>query len=112
MGPTAMILVRILIAKITDMRRLMSTLRAVPIRADQAGWNCVEWLKEALKSFTEDGKVLCTSVTDWKAVRDIAMNYVEQKRAEHRFDEKAMEGQFDVEKVSTYDLLKDIETIS
>ena len=82
--------------------RLEDILRNAPIRGNQDGWNCVEWVKEALSILTEDRKCLGTRVTDWQLVRDTAMNYVQPKKEHHRFDGK---GNFDTSKVATYDLI-------
>jgi hypothetical protein len=87
-----MLLVRIMIGKIKDIVRLRSILRNTPIRAGQTDynhWNCVEWLKEALRLIQGDGKTLGTSVTNWTSVRDTAMWYVYKMKKEHRFDGKA-----------------------
>ncbi|KAI1824292.1 hypothetical protein F4861DRAFT_539175 [Xylaria intraflava] len=97
------------------MDRLVSVLEGVPVREPEPGWNCVEWVKEALmrleKDEEKDEKALGTSVLGWQAVRDAAMWYVEEKAAEHRFDGKAEAGQFDTRKVATYDLVEETETI-
>ncbi len=37
MAPTAMILVRVVVGKIEDMRRLTAIMEGVPIRGDQPG---------------------------------------------------------------------------
>lgn len=108
---SAMILVRVLVAKIENMERLASVLQSVPIRGSEPRWNCVEWVKEALEMLRKDGKVLGTSALGWQTVRDTAMWYVEKKAAQHRFDGKAKPGQFDDTKVATYDLLEGKETM-
>ena len=41
-GPTAIILVRILIGKVENIDRLVSVLQSVPIKGDEPGWNCVK----------------------------------------------------------------------
>ncbi|KAB5575995.1 hypothetical protein GE09DRAFT_611771 [Coniochaeta sp. 2T2.1] len=105
MLPTAMILVRVVVGKIEDNARLISIMESVPVRGNQPGWNCVEWLKEALELLGKDKKALGTSVTDWKTVRDGCMQYVQTKAAQHRFDGQAP-GKFDDSKVATYDLLE------
>lgn len=110
MGPTRMILVRIMVGKIENMSRLTSITESVPIRGNKPGWNCVEWLKEALELLGNDKEALGTSETDWQTVRNAAMEYVEMKAAQHRFDGKAKPGQFDESKVATYDLLEKTET--
>lgn len=106
-----MILVRIQVAKVTDMRSLEGMLRSVPVRGGQPGWNCVEWVKEALAILQNGNKALGSSVLDWVTVRDTAMWYVEKKSREHRFDGLAAPGQFDTSKVSTYDLLEGKELV-
>ncbi|KAH6628525.1 hypothetical protein F5144DRAFT_579284 [Chaetomium tenue] len=111
MEASAMALVRVLVAKITNMDRLVSALQSVPVRGSEPQWNRVEWVKEALEILQRDGKAVGTSVLGWHAVRDAAMQFVEKKAAEHRFDGRAEPGQFDISKVATYDLLEGEETI-
>lgn len=106
---TSMILVRVMIAKVKNRDRLISILRNVPIRPDVPGWNCVEWLKEALELLENDGKALGTRVTEWRTVRNAAMDYCQRKKDEHRFDGEA---QFDMTIVPTYDLLERGETMA
>lgn len=107
MNPTAMILVRIMIGKVTSMERVMAVLRGVPIRDNQSGWNCVWWVKEALDMLRQEGRALSrTSVTGWARVRATAIWYVKSKEREHRFDGGAPPGLFDMDRVATYSLLK------
>lgn len=87
MAPTPRLRIRVMIRKINDKQRLMSVLRNTPVRGEGSGWNCVEWLKEALEFVERDDVALRTSVTDWKTVRDAAMWYVEYKHGQGRFDE-------------------------
>ncbi|KAK4197067.1 hypothetical protein QBC40DRAFT_334422, partial [Triangularia verruculosa] len=108
---TLMILVRIRVAKIKSMARLEQVLRGVPIRAGQPGWNCVEWVREALSALARDGKALGSSRIDWQTVRNKAMQYVQQKAAQHRFDGRARPGQFNPRVVPTFDLLEEREVI-
>jgi hypothetical protein len=105
---TSMLLVRVMIGKVESKDRLVSTLRKVPIRQEQAGWNCVGWVKEALEALNADGRALGTSVTEWQAVRNGAMWYVQKKKDEHRFDGQ---GSFDMRLAATYDLLDGKETV-
>ncbi|KAF4987522.1 hypothetical protein FDECE_15397 [Fusarium decemcellulare] len=111
MAPTAMILVRVMVAKIKNRDRVLSILRGLPIRGGEAGWNCVAWVKEALEALQRDGKALGTSRVDWETVRDAAMQYAREKEAAHRFDGQAGSGQFDVRKVPTWDLLTGREAV-
>lgn len=103
MAPTAMILVRVVVAKVVDIERLRAILRGVPVRLDQPGWNCVAWVKEALQALYRDGRTLGTAVSSWDEVRDAAMQYVDQKKREHRFDGQ---GTFDPYRVATLDMLE------
>ncbi|KAK1988415.1 hypothetical protein LZ30DRAFT_20775 [Colletotrichum cereale] len=102
MAPTSMLLIRVVIAKIKDMRRLQSIFENRPLRPEVEGWNCVGWVKEGLEAVLRDGNALGTSVVDWKSVRDIAMWYVEKKKAEHRF---AGASHYDHSKAPTWDML-------
>lgn len=111
MTQTFLMLVRILIAKVVSRRRLISVLETVPIRQGEAGWNCVEWVKEALAAMVADGKVLGTSVTRWRTVREASMRYAERKIAEGRFDSRTPAGGFDAwDPVATYDLIAGVES--
>ncbi|KAG8664899.1 uncharacterized protein FPOAC1_012876 [Fusarium poae] len=108
---TLMILVRIQVAKVKSMERLEIILRSVPVRGEQEGWNCFEWVREALATLKNDSKALGTSVLDWATLRDTAMSYVQEKGMKHRFDGQAAPGQFDTSRVSTYDLLEGKELV-
>jgi hypothetical protein len=105
---SATLLVRIMIAKITDDKRLEQILRAIPIRAEVEGWNCVYWVKEALEALQADGKVVGTSVLDWQKVRDRAMSFIEAKEKAGRW---RAEGNYDMERAATWDLIEDKEVI-
>ena len=105
---TNMLLVRVLIGKIERKDLLRSVLEGVPIKQGVPGWNCVIWVQEALEALDANSKVLGTSVVDWQTVRDTTMEYVERKKAEHRFDGL---GNFDTKKAPTYDMLENKETI-
>ncbi|KAK6825583.1 hypothetical protein PG987_013077 [Apiospora arundinis] len=64
MAPTSMQLVRILVGKVKNMSRLRAILDATPVRPEVRGWNCVEWVREALSAAIRDGQALGTSVGD------------------------------------------------
>ncbi|KJZ76624.1 hypothetical protein HIM_03960 [Hirsutella minnesotensis 3608] len=112
LAPTGMILVRVLVAKVKNRKRLVSILQSVPVRGGQPGWNCVGWVKEALELAQKDGKALRTAVVDWQTVRDAAMRYALDKEAAHRFDGKAEPGEFNMAKVPTWNLLKGSESVA
>lgn len=107
MMPIEMILVRIVLAKIENRVNLAQVLRQVPVRQREEGWNCVSWVKEALLRVEQSTGVIGTSVVDWKAVRDADMSFCQQKRDQHRFDGT---GDFDNNRVPTFDLIKGKET--
>jgi hypothetical protein len=104
--PTSMIMVRVLIGKVADVKRLREAFARTPIRAGTQGyeaWNCVYWAQEALSYAAHDGKALGTCHTDWAHVRDTVMWYIARKVAEHRFDGQV---QFDPNKIATWDALE------
>ncbi|KAF2137375.1 uncharacterized protein K452DRAFT_291630 [Aplosporella prunicola CBS 121167] len=105
--PTSMLLVRVLIGKVEKRDRLLEVMQKTPIRQGQPGWNCVGWVKEVLETLAADKKALGTSVTDWGKVRNAAMGYVQSKKDQHRFDGQ---GNFDMGKIPTYDLIENKET--
>jgi hypothetical protein len=97
-----------MIGKVEKMDRLVNTLRSIPIRQGEQGWNCVSWVREALEAIQADGKALGTAIIEWSKVRDAAMAYCQKKRDEHRFDGR---GDYDMTKAATYDLIDQKETI-
>lgn len=108
---TNMLLVRVMIGKVLDPDGLKEVMRTTQVKANDPAWNCVIWVKEALAKLA-GGKVMGTSQLDWQTVRDAVMEYVEHKKAQHRFDGQAREGQFDSRKAATFDLLTRKEVIS
>lgn len=117
MAPTAMILVRILIAKVKDRNGLLAVLRSIPIRESQPGWNCVYWVQEAIQALyrhQESGYGIFERSAyqlDWDAVLATALWYVKEKQLSHRFDGQAASGTFDQSKVATWDMLQKRERI-
>ncbi|KAM3521751.1 hypothetical protein NHJ13051_006061 [Beauveria bassiana] len=109
-GPTHMILVRILAAKVEKMDRVESILRGVPVRPNLPGWTCRSWVTEAYEKLRTDGKALGTC-PDWETLSEIALWYVRQKTEKHRFDGQAPRHQFNTRKVATYSMADGRETI-
>jgi hypothetical protein len=56
-----------------------------------------------------DVGVLGTSVTDWTTIESTAKRYVQEKKAQHRFDGQV---QWNVDKVPTWDLIENKETVA
>jgi hypothetical protein len=112
-----MLLARVLIGKIRKPTRLETVLRGVPVPMaaltekdklnQKPGWNCIGWVQSALDALAADGGGAMgkSSNLSWTAVRDAAMEYVEQKATEHRYDGLAPVGQFDLAKPATFDLV-------
>lgn len=108
LAPTSMLLVRIMVGKVADGNHLVKILRDTPIRQGQLGWNCVYWVKEALETLKANPKALGTSIIKWEKVRSEAMDYYQRKKDQHRFDGQ---GNFNMRKVPTYDLMERKEII-
>ena len=102
-----MLRVRVMVSKVADENRLAQNLRAIPIRQNLQGWNCVAWVKEALESLNADATALCTRV-DWETMRTETMEYCQKKTDQNRFDGQ---GSFDLAKAPTYDSIKRKEII-
>ena len=104
-----MLLVRIVVAKIKDRRRLQSILKDTPLRPEVEGWNCVWWVQEALENACRDPSAIGSCIQDWECVRDTAMWYVTKKRAENRFDGSVP---YDSNEAPTWDMLEGKEVFS
>lgn len=106
MAPTNRLLVRILVGKVKNHDQLETVFESTPLRAHIDGWNCVEWLKEALESAGREGKALGTAITSWQSVRDTAMWYIDFKHKAGRFGEH-----YNTEEAPTWDMLGGSEII-
>ena len=113
MLPTNGLLVRILVAKVTNDAGLCTLLASVPMRPEVEGWTCVSWLQEALEAAVSAEPGVLGTVADggWRAIRDKAQSYADGKVGGHRFDGQ---GQFpfgDVRLPPTWDMLQDKEVL-
>jgi hypothetical protein len=104
----AMLLGRILIAKVTDDAQLRSTLAAVPIVQDDPSWGCRIWVRDAIAALEADGKSLGTRITDWETVEQAAVRYIWQKRQQKRYDGL---GSWEAGTIPTFDLLAHQEIV-
>ncbi len=102
------LLARIMIGKVRDAARFETALRNVPMRQVHRDWNCVYWIKEALETACVDRRSVGSCVVEWSRVRNTAMEFVQKKVDEHRFDGTR---DFDMSRPPTYDLVKEKETI-
>ena len=105
---TNQFLVRVLIAKVSDVDRTISLLRSVVIEDENPEWNCVIWVRSALEILDVDKKALGIRKMSWNVIRDTALKDVQDKESQHRFDGK---GKFDLEKAATFDLLDQRESV-
>ena len=108
-SPTRMILVRVTVAKVIKWERMEQILRAVPIVQNDPNWTCRTWVRDALANLVADEGVLGTSVSDWTTVEITCKRYVREKKDQHRFDGQV---QWDMEKVPTWDLIENKETVA
>ena len=99
-------LVRILVAKIEDERRLSSILRSIPITQDDPGFDTQAWVASALARIAEDGRVVGTANLDWTKIEATARGYVDRKNTEGRF----LRADFDLPQ-PMWDLLADREVL-
>jgi len=104
-------LVRIVISKVKNSVRLLEALRSVAVVQGDPDWNCISWVRAALEAVWRDPKALGTGLKDWESVKMCALDYVQKKKDQHRFDGKAPPGRFDVYKAATYDALQRREIV-
>ncbi|KAI0892497.1 hypothetical protein F4806DRAFT_232633 [Annulohypoxylon nitens] len=102
------LLVRILIAKITDENQLIEVFRNTPIFQKDPTFNCRIWVIDALSRLSNNRKVVGTSQLDWKMIEDRARSYVAVKTVMGRFGE----GQDMTKPKPTWNLLEDKEVVS
>lgn len=103
MMPTNMLLLRMVVAKVTDWARLEQVLAAVALVQNDSSWNCRLWVRDALAALEADGHSLGTKRVGWDDVEQQLRQYAQNKIAQHRFDGQA---DWDMSKVPTYDLLE------
>lgn len=103
--PFEMLMARVSIARIKDVKRLDAILRAVPVVLDSDSWNCVYWVQDALiqlESCSTERVLKPGALLAWDEVREVALQYVQSKTDEHRYDGK-LEEYRTMQKVPEYD---------
>ena len=83
---TVNLLVRVLIAKVEDERRLVEIFRNIPVVQNDPEWRCRTWLANALDAIKADGKAVGTSELDWSKIEKVAREYVATKVASGRYE--------------------------
>ncbi|KAI0117708.1 hypothetical protein GGR51DRAFT_264009 [Nemania sp. FL0031] len=79
------LLIRVMIAKVEDEKRLAEILRTTPVIQGDPNWRCRTWITDALSGLTKDGKSVGTSQLDWSRIEPVARNYVAEKTAAGRY---------------------------
>ncbi|KPM45248.1 hypothetical protein AK830_g1293 [Neonectria ditissima] len=87
---TGNLLVRIVIAKVTDEKRLAEILQSVPIVQNDPNWRCRTWVANALTAVKEDGKAVGTSMLNWEEIESVARWYAGEKTKTGRFKDIAL----------------------
>ncbi|RSL92299.1 hypothetical protein CEP52_013894 [Fusarium oligoseptatum] len=105
-GWTGNILIRVYIGEVKDMSRVHFIFHNTPLKQCTPGWSCIKWVEEVFANITSDDKALGKAVTDWNAVRDKAMDYVDAKVKAHRFE---LCREFEKDDVPTWDMLANKE---
>lgn len=82
---TSNLLVRILIAKVTDEERLARIFRGVPIVQNDPNWRCRTWVANALQGLKEDGKAVGTAVLEWGDIEALGRQYAGEKTKAGRY---------------------------
>ncbi|KAK6856449.1 hypothetical protein PG995_006636 [Apiospora arundinis] len=82
---TATLLVRVVIAKITDERRLIQLLRQVPVVQDDPEWRCRTWVAQVLQAIERDGHCVSSAVLNWPIIEAKAREYAAAKAAAGRY---------------------------
>ncbi|KAI1176473.1 hypothetical protein F4777DRAFT_268813 [Nemania sp. FL0916] len=104
---TTTLLVRILIAKIEDEKRLVELFRRVPVVQGDPSWRCRTWIANALAEIAKDGKCVGTAELNWQRIEAFARQYVGDKTAGGRYENAA-----DLLRPKpTWDLLENRETV-
>ncbi|VUC32090.1 unnamed protein product [Clonostachys rosea] len=106
MSRAPMMVGRILIGDVCDVDRLRSILQEVRFRPDIRGWNWVMWMRDAFEELMRQRKVLGRSVKSWAIIQVTAMQYVEEKKAAHRFDGTVG---YSMDLTPTWDMLRGVE---
>jgi hypothetical protein len=99
------ILVRVLLGKVPSTTAFDMYIDDVHWAPDQPGFSCVEWVRLALDQLRRSG---IANVPHWEKVERTALQFVELKKKEGRF-EVGWHG--DASKVPTYDMLLKEETV-
>jgi hypothetical protein len=82
----ARLLVRVLLGKVTDQKRFEALMESVPVIQDDPSFRCVEWVQTAVEKLAGSDVVKCSGKLEWDTVKRTALDFVERKKKEGRFD--------------------------
>jgi hypothetical protein len=108
LAPTQMLLVRIIVAKITDREQLLRAIRGTQLVHNDKSWTCKSWVRDTVARVQANGKAVGTSQLDWDTIRTTAENYCREKEKKGRFNGKSG---FDISRAPRYDLMARQEVI-
>ncbi|KAL9581360.1 MAG: hypothetical protein Q9212_003951 [Teloschistes hypoglaucus] len=111
LGP-ALLIAKVVVAKVINIDRLQSVLRGVPVVQDDPSFNCSVWVHRALDAVQADAEVVSASQLDWPTVRDAANGYVQGKKRKYRYAGRGRPGQCGLRQSPTYDLLEGREIVA
>jgi phosphoribosylaminoimidazole-succinocarboxamide synthase len=84
---TGTLLIRVMIAKVEDEKRLTYIFRTTPVIQGDPNWYCCTWVADVLSRMAKDGKSVGTAQLDWSKIEAVARNYVAGKSAVGRYDD-------------------------
>ncbi|KAI2616132.1 hypothetical protein GGS26DRAFT_453945 [Hypomontagnella submonticulosa] len=105
---TIRLLIRVMIAKVANERRLVEIFRTTPVVQNDPGFNCRSWVIDALSRISNDPRAVGTAELDWEKIEERARTYAAEKTAAGRFGY----GQDMRKPKPTWDMLEDKEVVS
>lgn len=80
---TPKLLTKTLIGDINDWDGLFEILRDVPLDQETADWNCLSWIRDALRAVGQDGTVVSgrSGVGCWSALRRFVLGAADAEKA-------------------------------
>ncbi|KAI0834313.1 hypothetical protein F5Y06DRAFT_157148 [Hypoxylon sp. FL0890] len=104
---TITLLVRVVIAKVQNEKRLVDIFRNTPVVQNDPNFNSRSWAIDALSRIAQDGKAVGTAVLDWEKIEEQAHKYVREKIEAGRYES----GQDMTRPKPTWDLLEGRELV-
>ncbi|KAL8639283.1 MAG: hypothetical protein Q9228_003676, partial [Teloschistes exilis] len=109
---SALLLAKVVVAKVISSDGLKWVLRCVPVVQDDPSFNCSVWVRRALNIVQANAKAVGACQLDWQTIRDTANGYVQGKKRERRYEGRGPLGQYGLRQSSKLDLLGDREIVA